>query len=112
MITSMPLKYKLVVYVPLDHADKVREAIGGAGGGKLGKYTSCSFSTQGIGRFKPGDGASPHVGEVGKLESVEEERIEITLDAEIVGNVISAMKKVHPYDEVAYDLYPLEVWES
>ncbi len=105
------LRYKLVVYVPSENADAVRQAIGEAGGGKLGKYTFCSFTSKGIGRFKPEQGASPHIGEVGKFESVEEERIEVTLDARIVGNVIAAMKRVHPYEEIAYDLYPLEVWE-
>ena len=69
-------QYKLVIYVPLDHADKVREAIGQAGGGKLGKYSFCSFSTCGVGRFRPDEGAHPTIGEVGKLEQVEEERIE------------------------------------
>ncbi len=107
----MALKYKLVVYVPVENADEVRAAIGSGGGGKIGNYTNCSFSSRGTGRFKPGEGANPHIGEVGKDESVEEERIEVTLDHQIVGNVIAAMKRAHPYDEVAYDLYPLEIWE-
>ena len=107
----MALKYKLVVYVPVKNADEVRAAIGSTGGGKIGNYTNCSFSSRGTGRFKPGEGANPHIGEVGKFESVEEERIEVTLDHQIVGNVIAAMKRAHPYEEVAYDLYPLEVWE-
>ena len=107
----MPRKYKLVVYVPLDYADKVRKAMGLAGGGALGKYSHCSFSSRGMGRFKPLKGASPSIGKVGKSESVDEERIEITLDKEVVGNVIAAMKESHPYEEVAYDLYLLEVWE-
>ena len=107
----MALKYKLVVYVPIESADAVREAIGNAGAGKIGKYSNCSFSSRGIGRFKPEDGANPHIGTVGKPEAVEEERIEVTVHHEVVGNVIAAMKRVHPYDEVAYDLYPLEVWE-
>lgn len=101
-------KYKLVVYVPLTHADKVREAIGLAGGGKIGNYSSCSFSSLGTGRFKPETGANPHLGKIGILESVEEERIEITLDEEVVKDVVTAMKKVHPYEEVAYDIYSLE----
>jgi hypothetical protein len=107
----MALKYKLVVYVPIENADAVRQSIGEAGGGKIGNYSSCSFSSRGTGRFKPESGANPHIGEVGKPESVEEERIEVTLDAQIVGNVIAAMKRAHPYEEVAYDLYPLEVWD-
>jgi hypothetical protein len=107
----MAQKYKLVVYVPVENADSVREAVGQAGGGKIGNYSFCSFSAKGTGRFKPEEGATPHIGEVGKIEAVEEERIEVTLVAEIVGNVIAAMKRIHPYDEVAYDLYPLEIWE-
>ncbi len=106
----MALKYKLVVYVPFANADAVREAIGQAGGGKIGSYSLCSFSVRGVGRFKPEAGANPHIGTVGKPEEVEEERIEVTLDHQIVGNVVAAMKRVHPYEEVAYDLYPLEVW--
>ena len=107
----MALKYKFVVFVPTENADAVREAIGQAGGGKIGNYTFCSFSSKGIGRFKPGEGANPHIGEPGKFEAVEEERIEVVLHHEVVGNVIAAVKRVHPYEEVAYDLYPLEVWE-
>ncbi len=107
----MPSKYKLVFTVPLAHADEVRQAIGKAGAGKLGNYSFCSFSTKGIGRFKPEKGAHPAIGEVGKFEEIEEERIECQCDAEVVGNVIAALKRVHPYEEIAYDLYPLETWE-
>lgn len=101
-------KYKLVVFAPLSHADQVREAMGAAGAGKIGKYSYCSFSSNGVGRFKPEEGANPAIGEVGKLEKVEEERIEVVCDVKIIGNIISAMKKAHPYEEVAYDVYPLE----
>ena len=89
-------QHKIVVYVPLTHTDAVREAIGTAGGGKLGKYSFCSFSTRGIGRFKPEEGANPHIGQVGKLEEVEEERVEVTWDTREVGNVIAEIKRVHP----------------
>src|SRR5688572_15327742 len=104
-------KYKLVFTIPSSHADAAREAIGKAGAGKLGKYSFCTFTTKGIGRFKPEDGAKPFIGEVGKLEEVEEERIECQCDERVVGNVIAALKRVHPYEEIAYDLYPLETWE-
>jgi hypothetical protein len=100
--------YKLIVYVPLTHADKVREAIGSAGGGKLGNYSHCSFSSRGQGRFLPLDGANPHIGTVGTPEIVEEERIEITVEEELLLGVIRAMKDAHPYDEIAYDVYKLE----
>lgn len=99
---------KLVVFVPLTHADVVRVAMGEAGAGKIGNYTFCSFSSRGIGRFKPGDGAHPAIGEVGKFEEVEEERIEVVCARENLASVIEAIKKVHPYEEVVMDVYPLE----
>jgi len=101
-------KYKLIIYVPLDHADKVRDAIGQAGGGKLGNYSFCSFSTRGTGRFKPEAGAHPSIGKVGKLEQVEEERIEVTCDDAVLKDVITAIKGVHPYEEIAMDTWKLE----
>ncbi|MFA6408415.1 MAG: hypothetical protein WCW36_03045 [Candidatus Paceibacterota bacterium] len=103
-------QHKIVVYVPIKNADEVREAIGKAGGGKLGKYSFCSFSVRGIGRFMPEQGAHPHIGKVGELEQVEEERIEITCDTTVVGNVLAAIKRTHPYEEIAMDVWPLEKW--
>lgn len=99
---------KLVVFVPEIHAEKVRKALGEAGAGKIGNYEFCSFSSKGIGRFLPKDGANPNIGEVGKYEEVNEERIEVLVPKEILSKVVEAMKKVHPYEEVAYDIYPLE----
>lgn len=98
---------KLFVTVPSSHADVVRDAIGKAGGGKIGNYTFCSFSTKGTGRFLPMDGAHPAIGEVGKLEPVEEERIEVTCSREILADVVAAIKAVHPYEEPTIDVYPL-----
>ena len=101
-------KVKIVVFVPESHTDAVRDAMGKAGAGKIGKYTFCSFSSKGTGRFKPEDGAYPAIGEVGKLESVQEERIEVICDRNLMEDVITAIKKVHPYEEVALDIYSLE----
>ena len=98
---------KLVVFVPEIHTDIVREAMGKAGAGVIGNYDFCSFSTKGVGRFKPLEGAKPTIGEVGKFESVNEERIETVCLREKVKEVIKAIKEVHPYDEVAFDIYPL-----
>jgi len=100
--------YKLVFTVPVSHADKVRQAICEAGAGKLGNYSFCTFSVRGTGRFLPLPGAHPAIGEVGKTEEVEEERIECQCDDAIVDNVLAALKKSHPYEEIAYDLYPVE----
>ena len=99
---------KIVVFVPESHADVVRTAMGEAGAGRLGNYTSCSFSSKGVGRFKPEEGAHPAIGEVGKMEAVEEERIEVVCERRLLDKVMAAIKKVHPYEEVALDVYPLE----
>lgn len=98
---------KVVVTVPAKDADKVRQAIGEADGGKVGNYSFCSFSVRGVGRFLPGDGARPAIGKVGKLEEVEEERIEITCADELVANVVAAIRAVHPYEEPAIDIYSI-----
>jgi hypothetical protein len=99
---------KIIVFVPELHATIVREAVGEVGGGRIGNYTHCTFSSKGIGRFKPGPGSNPAIGEVGELEEVIEERIEILCERKVIKNVIDAIKKVHPYEEVAFDIYPLE----
>jgi hypothetical protein len=101
---------KVVVFVPISDADNLRQAIGNAGAGKIGDYSFCSFSSRGIGRFKPEVGASPAIGSVGNIESVEEERIEFVCDRDILDKVIRAIKKVHPYEEIALDVYPIEMF--
>lgn len=98
---------KIVVTVPLSHNETVREAIGKAGGGKVGNYTFCSFSIIGTGRFKPEEGSNPFIGEQGKTEHVEEERVEITCGRNEARIVVDAIRKVHPYEEPAIDVYSL-----
>jgi hypothetical protein len=100
---------KIVTYVPVTHADKVREAIGKAGGGKLGNYTFCSFSSRGVGRFLPGTGANPAVGKVGKPVSADEERIEFVCKPELRDTVLKAILRAHPYEEPAIDIWPIEI---
>jgi hypothetical protein len=98
---------KIVVFVPVPHSEKVRTAIGKAGGGKVGKYSYCSFSIKGTGRFKPEKEAKPAIGKVGKLEEVQEERIEFVCEKKKVNKVIQAIKKVHPYEEVDLHISPI-----
>lgn len=98
---------KIVVFVPLTHTDIVRQAMGDAGAGIIGNYSHCTFSSRGHGRYKPMEGANPAIGEVGKFEEVEEERIEIVCPKNKAKEIIEAIKKVHPYEEVALDIYPL-----
>jgi len=99
---------KIVVFVPETHANAVREAMGKAGAGKLGNYSFASFSCKGIGRFKPESGAHPAIGHVGNLEAVVEERIETICPCGLVSDVVAAIRKVHPYEEIALDIYSLE----
>ncbi|MBM4762318.1 Nif3-like dinuclear metal center hexameric protein [Bacillus sp. B15-48] len=99
---------KLVVYVPNEDADKVRGALGNAGAGAIGDYSHCSFSTSGTGRFLPGEHTNPHIGEQGRLEAVSESRIETIFPQSLEKKIVAAMLKAHPYEEVAYDLYPVE----
>ena len=99
---------KIVVSVPPEHGNKLRDAIGVAGGGKVwDNYSFCSFTVKGVGRFKPGENAHPFVGEIGKLDEVEEERIELTCQKSIAPEIIKVIRKNHPYEEPVIDVYPL-----
>ncbi|MBN2072679.1 MAG: Nif3-like dinuclear metal center hexameric protein [Actinobacteria bacterium] len=99
---------KFVVFVPPEAGEKVREAICGAGGGRYGKYDCCTFNLKGFGTFRPLEGASPHKGKIGNLSHAEEVRIECIVNPEDLQDLIDSVIKVHPYEEVAYDIYPLE----
>lgn len=98
---------KLTVFSPSDHADAIRLAIAKAGAGEIGGYSHCSFQTMGEGRFLPKPGANPFIGKVGVMETVDEARIEAIMPEKIAGRVVRAMLRAHPYEEAAYDLYPL-----
>jgi len=103
----MKQAYKVVVTVPETAADQLREAIGKAGGGQAGDYSFCSFSSKGIGRFLPGEGAHPTIGSIGVLEQVVEERIEISCDEDQLTPVVDAIKQAHPYEEPVIDIYSI-----
>lgn len=100
-------KVKLVVFVPLSHADIIRQVLGEAGAGRIGNYDFCSFSSRGIGRFRGNEHSNPVIGSEEVYEQVEEERIEVIVPKEILKEVIEKMKMVHPYEEVAFDVYHL-----
>lgn len=99
---------KLVVFIPETHARKVRQAMGKAGAGHIGNYSYCSFSVKGVGRFLPLKNSHPTIGKIGQLTAVKEERIETICFKKDLKKVITAIKKVHPYEEPAIDVYPLE----
>ena len=104
-------RYKIVAYVPDEHAEKVRDAMGAAGAGVIGNYTFCSFTLKGIGRFRPEAGAHPTIGEVGQMAEVHEDRIETVCTEEALPAVLEAIRRTHPYEEPGTDVYPLEVLE-
>jgi len=99
---------KLVTFCPAEHAGKVRDAIFKAGAGNIGNYDCCSFNMQGEGSFRGLEGSEPFVGKVGEVNFEEEVRIETVFPAFIERSVLQAMLKAHPYEEVAYDIYPLK----
>ncbi len=99
--------FKIAVFCPVAHANKVRQAMFDAGAGNIGNYDSCSFNSEGFGTFKASENADPFVGEAGELHKEKEIRIETVVPEYFLRSVISAMIAVHPYEEVAYDVFPL-----
>lgn len=98
---------KVIVFVPTNHAEKVRNEMFNAGAGRLGEYSACSFNTAGRGTFMADTNAKPYVGKPGELHFEEEIRIEALCENHNLGRVLNAMIQSHPYEEVAYDVYPL-----
>lgn len=92
----------LVVYIPDSHIEEVKIAMLAAGAGRIGNYDSCCWQTIGQGQFRPLKGANPAVGSVGKLEVVDEWKVEMVVEPGKIEAVIAAMKKAHPYETVAY----------
>ena len=105
-VTAREELVKLSVFVPRGHEERVLEALFRFGGG-IGNYCDCSFRSPGTGTFRPLDGANPFVGEVGTRAEVEETRVEVLLRSDEVAAAVAALKGAHPYEEPAYDLYPL-----
>lgn len=100
-------EYKLSVFVPVEKAEDLKNALAEAGAGRIGDYTHCFWQVIGTGQFKPGRGTDPYLGSVGELEKVEEVKVEGVVSQARLGPVLEAMRRTHPYEEVAYDLVPL-----
>jgi len=98
---------KLVVFVPAEALDAVREALFAAGAGRIGDYERCSWYTEGTGTFLASEGAAPAVGEPGREEHVRELRLETVYPVDREAEVVQALRTAHPYEEPAFDLYPL-----
>jgi dinuclear metal center YbgI/SA1388 family protein len=98
---------KWVVFVPAAQAEAVREAMFAAGGGQIGDYSHCSWTTSGVGQFLPHEGATPAIGAVGAVEQVPEERVEVIAPSRLRRAVLAAMRAAHPYEEPAFDVLTL-----
>jgi len=98
---------KLVVFVPADALDAARDAVFAAGAGRIGAYEPCSWYTEGTGTFLGGEGTDPAVGEAGREEHVPELRLETVFPGECHEEVVAALRRAHPYEEPAFDVYPL-----
>jgi dinuclear metal center YbgI/SA1388 family protein len=99
--------YKLVVFIPIESAAKVSNAVFAAGAGAIGNYSNCGFTAEGTGTFLPLAGARPAIGKKGKIEAVPEIRFETIVPAEKLDNCIAALKKAHPYEEPAFNVFKL-----
>jgi hypothetical protein len=99
--------HKLVWFVPEDALDGTRSAVFAAGAGRIGDYERCSWYTAGTGTFRASAGANPAVGEVGREERVAELRVETVVPVGVMRDVVRALLDAHPYEEVAYELYPI-----
>jgi dinuclear metal center YbgI/SA1388 family protein len=102
------LLMKLAVYVPIEHADGVRDALFAVGAGEIGNYDECAFSTAGLGTFRPNDLANPTLGVSGVREIVQEQRVEVLVPIWLKAQVARAMVAAHPYEEVAHDWIALD----
>jgi len=98
---------KLVVFVPVEALDRVRDALFEAGAGRIGEYERCSWYTEGTGTFRGGKGTQPAVGEAGREERIPELRLETVFPAEHRERVVEALRRAHPYEEPAFDVYEL-----
>jgi hypothetical protein len=101
------VNYKLVVFVPREALDTVRDAVFKAGAGRIGNYERCSWYTDGTGTFLGGEGSNPALGEAGREERVAEYRLETVFPADRQEEVVAALRRAHPYEEPAFDVYPL-----
>ncbi|KUJ81624.1 NGG1p interacting factor NIF3 [Microbulbifer flavimaris] len=100
--------YKLCVYIPETHLEKVKQALFVAGAGRIGDYDSCCFQVAGTGQFRPLEGSQPFIGQQGEVERVSEYRVEMVCADNLVDGALAALRAAHPYEEPAFDLWKLD----
>lgn len=100
--------YKLEFYVPETHLETVKTAVFTAGAGKIGNYDCCSWQTAGAGQFRPCEGSKPFLGEIDRIETVQEYKVELVCDSKCICRVIEALRKSHPYETPAYQYWEIK----
>lgn len=100
--------YKLNFFVPSEDKERVKETLFAIGVGRYNNYECCSFETLGTGQFKPINKAHPHIGELNKIEHVEEYKVEMICEEALIKKAIEVLKETHPYEEVAYEVFKME----
>lgn len=99
--------YKLAFFVPESHLDVVKVALFDQGAGKIGDYDACCWQVLGQGQFRPAEGSQPFIGELNQLEMMSEWKVEMVCEDHLIKEVVAMLREVHPYEEVAYDVYKL-----
>jgi len=99
--------YKLCFYIPVDHLEKVKNALFKKGAGKIGEYENCCWQVLGEGQFRPLDGANPFIGTRNEIHKVAEYKVEMVVDDRLIISVIKEFLLTHPYEEPAYEVYKL-----
>jgi len=99
--------YKLAFFVPQDNLEEVKQALFAVGAGRIGDYDCCCWQVKGLGQFRPLPGSNPHIGRQNLLQQVEEWKVELVCEDQLIQAAVSALKQAHPYEEVAYDVWQL-----
>ncbi len=100
--------YKLSFFVPKEDKEKVKEALFSIGVGRYQNYDKCSWEVLGVGQFRALEGANPHIGYIGKVEKLQEYKVEMVCDDSLIKKAIKVLIETHPYEEVAYEVFKME----
>ncbi|WP_373001790.1 NGG1p interacting factor NIF3 [Marinobacter sp.] len=100
--------YKMCYFVPETHVEQTKKALFDAGAGRIGDYDSCAWQCLGRGQFRPLQGSDPFLGKAGEIEVVDEYKVELVCTDELIQDALAALKRAHPYEEPAYEIYRME----
>ncbi|MDY6841424.1 MAG: YqfO family protein [Pseudomonadota bacterium] len=100
--------YKMCYFVPETHVEQTRQALFDAGAGRIGDYDCCAWQCLGRGQFRPLEGSDPFLGKAGEIKTVDEYKVELVCADELIRDALAALKRTHPYEEPAYEVYRME----